>query len=151
MIRDGVVIVERRVRAPRRAVYAYLTSADRWAVWQGVAARLDPSPGGMLLVTMPNGDVASGQFVELVDGERVVFTWGWSGNIEIPPGSSTVEIELLDADDETLIRLTHRGLPPEATKLHEAGWLRYVERLGRTSEGGRREPDQYIAGAEGAA
>ncbi|MEP6639821.1 MAG: SRPBCC family protein [Chloroflexota bacterium] len=135
MIRDGVVIVERRVRAPREDVYSYLTSATRWALWQGIAAEIDPSPGGWLAVTMPNGDVAAGTFVELVQDRRVVFTWGWSGHPTIPPGSSTVEIELIDDDDGTLIRLSHRDLPLDATDLHDAGWIRYLERLGAAADG----------------
>jgi len=135
VIRDGVVVVERRVRAPRAEVYSYLTNATRWAVWQGIAAEIDASPGGSLAVTMPNGDVAAGTFVELVQDQRVVFTWGWSGHPVIPPGSSTVEIELIDDDEGTLVRLSHRDLPLDATDLHDAGWIRYIERLGAVARG----------------
>ncbi len=141
MIRDGVVIVERRVPAPRSDVFSYLTNATRWALWQGIAAEIDPSPGGSLRVTMPNGDVAAGTFVELVQDRRVVFTWGWTGHPSIPPGSSTVEIELIDDDDGTLIRLRHRDLPPNATDLHDAGWVRYIERLGAVAGGLSVNPD----------
>lgn len=54
----------------------------------------------------------------------------------MPPGSSTVVIDLIEGDEGgTLIRLTHRGLPDMATDLQDAGWRRYVERLGDVSEG----------------
>src|SRR4051812_21144014 len=56
VIVDGVVIVERHVRASRAAVYRFLTSGDRWATWQGIAATVNPTPGGALTITMPNGD-----------------------------------------------------------------------------------------------
>ncbi len=141
MIRDGQVIVERRVRASRTIVYAFLTRADRWAIWQGIAASVDPTPGGSLRVTMPNGDIAAGAFVELVADRRVVFTWGWAGNDGIPPGSSTVEIDLIDDGDDTLIRLTHRDLPAVALTLHEAGWLRYTDRLAGAAQGLQLERD----------
>lgn len=147
MIQDGIVIVERRVRASRRSVYAFLTRPDAWATWQGIAAGADPSPGGSLRVTMPNGDIASGRFVELVADHRVVFTWGWLGNEAIPPGSSTVVIDLVDDGDATMVRVTHRDLPAEATDMHEAGWLRYVERFAISAEGGTVETDEVASGS----
>lgn len=144
MIRDGIVIVERSVRAPRSAVYAFLMTGDQWARWQGIAASVTPLVGGSLTVKMPNGDVATGHFVELVPDRRIVFTWGWTGNPVLPPGSSTVELELLDDVDGTVIRVTHRDLPPDATALHEAGWERYIVRLVVVSEGGTPEPDAFV-------
>ena len=42
---------------------------------------------------------------------RVVMTWGWDGSDEVPPGSSTVRIELDATDAGTRVRLTHTGLP----------------------------------------
>jgi uncharacterized protein YndB with AHSA1/START domain len=144
VILDGVVFVERRVRAPRAAVYAFLVTGDRWAAWQGIAASVNPTPGGSLAITMPNGDVAAGRFLELVPHRRIVFTWGWMGSDVVPAGSSTVVLELVDDPDGTLIRLTHRDLPAEATALHEAGWLRYVGRLAAAAEGEAPEADALV-------
>jgi uncharacterized protein YndB with AHSA1/START domain len=141
MIVDGVVIVERHVRAPRADVYRFLTSGDRWATWQGIAASVLPIPGGAIAITMPNGDVAAGHFLELVPDERIVFSWGWMGNPALPPGASTVVLELLDASDGTLIRVTHRDLPTDMTAIHEAGWLRYVPRLAEAATGIAPQPD----------
>jgi uncharacterized protein YndB with AHSA1/START domain len=93
-------------------------------------------PGGRFRMTMGNGMRAKGRFLELVPDERVVFTWGWLGNEQLPPGSSTVEIELVPDGEGTLVRLTHRGLPAEEMQIHEAGWRHYLPRLALVAEGG---------------
>ena len=51
----------------------------------------------------------------------------------MPPGSSTVEIELVPEGDGTLLRFTHRDLPSaEAADSHSKGWDHYLERLRRS-------------------
>ena len=84
---------------------------------------------------MGNGDSARGEFVELVPDRRVVFTWGWVDQAGIPPGSTLVEIDLEPADEGTLVRLTHRQLPPDQADLHAAGWQHYVGRLAQVAAG----------------
>jgi uncharacterized protein YndB with AHSA1/START domain len=128
--------VERRVAAPPSAVYAYFTDSVRWARWQGASTSIDAVPGGSILITMATGQTAEGRFVELVPNRRVVFTWGWTGHPTVPPGSSTVEIELVPDGDGTVIALTHRGLPPEDRALHEVGWAHYLPRLAVAAQGG---------------
>jgi hypothetical protein len=61
----------------------------------------------------------------------------------VPPGSSTVEVELLAEEDGTLVRLTHRDLPAETRAVHQEGWNHYVERLGVVSAGGDPGPDPW--------
>jgi uncharacterized protein YndB with AHSA1/START domain len=133
--------VERRIAAQPAAVYAYLTDSIRWARWQGVSAEIDAVPGGAFRMTIANGQVAEGRFVELEPDRRVVFTWGWNGNPSLPAGSTTVEIELVPDGDGTLVKLTHRGLPPEGRALHEVGWAHYLPRLAAAAEGGDPGPD----------
>jgi uncharacterized protein YndB with AHSA1/START domain len=136
-----VVRVERRVAAPADRVYAYLTDSDLWATWQGESALVDPRPGGAYRMTMSNGMRASGRFVELVPHSRVVFTWGWEGHATLPPGSSRVEIDLIPDGIGTLVRLTHRDLPPDEISTHQAGWDHYLPRLATAAEGGDPGPD----------
>jgi uncharacterized protein YndB with AHSA1/START domain len=122
-------------------VYAYLTDSERWARWQGAQAEIEAVVGGRFGMTMGDGMVAEGRFVELVPDVRVVFTWGWRGSAAVPPGSTTVEIELLPDGDGTLVRLTHRDLPFDEQPVHEAGWLHYLPRLALAAEGGKPGPD----------
>lgn len=135
------IVVERHVAASPTVVYSYLVESSKWARWQGVEAELDAQPGGIFSVTMPNGARARGEFVELVPERRVVFSWGWVDHDGLPPGSSTVEIELRADGAGTVVRLTHRGLPPEELDLHAAGWERYVPRLVLAAQGGEPQPD----------
>jgi uncharacterized protein YndB with AHSA1/START domain len=135
------VRVERRIAAPRAAVYRHLTDSLEWARWQGQSAQIEAVPGGVFRLEMVDGTTAEGRFVELVPDERVAFTWGWRGNPAVPPGSSTVEIELVPDGDGTLVRLTHRGLPAEARDIHRIGWEIYLPRLATVVSGGDPGPE----------
>lgn len=141
MTAETGVRVERRIDAPPEDVYAYLTDSVRWARWQGESAEIEAVPGGLFRMTMANGGIAEGQFVELVPAVRVVFTWGWRGSEVIPPGSSTVEIDLTPEGGGTLLRLTHRDLPAEQEPVHLAGWNHYLPRLAAVAGGLDPGPD----------
>ncbi|MGH8928636.1 MAG: SRPBCC family protein [Acidimicrobiia bacterium] len=129
------IIKERRVAAPPATVFAYFTDSVRWATWQGIGASIDARPGGLFSVLMVNGMTAAGQFVELLPDQRVVFTWGWIDHPVLPPGSTTVTVELIPEGDGTLIRLTHEDLPEEERGLHAAGWDHYLSRLVQVAAG----------------
>lgn len=136
------VVVTQRINAPPDVVYSYLTESAKWARWQGKDATVDANPGGIFVLKMPNGATARGQFVELVPDERVVFTWGWVDQPGLPPGSSTVEIEISAEGSGSLVTLTHRDLPDEETELHEIGWKHYLPRLARVATGEEVEQDK---------
>lgn len=135
------VVVERRVAASPTHVYGYLTVGDRWARWQGRSADIDARPGGIFAMEMATGQRARGQFVELEPDRRVVFTWGWIDHPGVPPGSSTVAIDLIPDGDGTIIRLTHTGLPTEELPLHRMGWDHCLDRLVILVDGGDPGPD----------
>lgn len=138
------VVVQRWIAASPDTVFSFFTDGDRWAAWQGVAAEVDARPGGALRVVMPDAAVAAGEFLEVVQPVRITFTWGWHGNdIPLPPGSSSVTIELRQADGGTMLKLTHAGLPPDLRDLHEMGWQRYLGRLALRATGGNPGPDGY--------
>lgn len=135
------IVVERLIHASPSAVYAHLTSSEQWAKWQGIGAQVDAADGGIFRMTMPTGLSARGQFVDLVPDRRVVFTWGWIDHPGLPPGSTTVEIELEAVPEGTFVRLTHHGLPPDEIPIHEMGWAHYLPRLAIVAEGGDPGPD----------
>ena len=141
------VVVTRVVAASPATVFSFFTDPERWTAWQGVGGELDPQPGGALRIVMPGGQVASGEFVELVPHSRIVFTWGWEGDAPpVAPGSTTVVVELQPDASGTLVRLTHSGLaPPPVAEHHREGWERYLDRLRMRAEGGDPGPDA-IAG-----
>jgi len=143
----AALIVERRIAAAPATVYAYLTDPRRWARWQGARAEVEAVPGGRFRMTMADGMTAEGRFLDLVEDERVVFTWGWEGSTTLPPGSSTVEIALVPDGEGTLVRLTHSGLPAEERDVHDSGWRHYLPRLAVVAEGGDAGPDRGPAAA----
>src|SRR5262249_30394602 len=93
----GVKLVERTVyiEAPTDVVFELLTEAEHLVRWMAPSAEVDARPGGTIRWTHANGDTCSGEFIELIHGRRVVFTYGWERpDVGVPPGSTTVEITL---------------------------------------------------------
>ncbi|MEX0984889.1 MAG: SRPBCC domain-containing protein [Actinomycetota bacterium] len=134
---DRVLEVERYMAATPDEVFAFLTDAARYTKWMGRAAELDPRPGGIYRVEMSEGVVALGEYVEVDPPVRIVFTWGWVGSADVPPGSTTVEIALEAAEGGTSLHLRHSGLPDEAANvLHREGWEMYLGRLAMLADGG---------------
>ncbi|MGB7860531.1 MAG: SRPBCC family protein [Acidimicrobiia bacterium] len=129
------IVVEQRVAAPPATVYRYLTDSTKWALWQGPTATIDARAGGIFSIINGKGMNARGQFVELEQDRRVVFTWGWVDQPGIPPGSTTVEIELVEEATGTLIILSHRELPETESALHQQGWQHYLPRLALVASG----------------
>lgn len=137
------VVVTKVVAASPETVFSFFTDLERWTSWQGVDGELDPRPGGVFRVRMPGAQVASGSFVEVTPPTQVVFTWGWEGpDSPVPPGSTTVTIELAPDQAGTRLTLTHDSLaPPPVAEHHRGGWERYTERLRTRAEGGDPGPD----------
>ena len=53
----------------------------------------------------------------------------------MPPGSSLVEIDLIEKAGGTLVRFTHSGLPDEEEcASHEKGWTHYLQQAGRSRD-----------------
>lgn len=137
------IVVTRLIAASPATVFSFFTDLERWTSWQGVDGELDPRPGGTFRIRMPGSEVASGQFVEIVPDQRVVFTWGWEGEgSAVPPGSTTVVIELEPDGDGTRLRLTHTSLaPPPVAEHHRLGWDKYLDRLAMRAQGSDPGPD----------
>ncbi len=54
----------------------------------------------------------------------------------VPPGSTTVEIELEPTGEATRVRFSHRDLPSaEARRSHIEGWDHYLPRLVTAAQG----------------
>jgi uncharacterized protein YndB with AHSA1/START domain len=118
------------IAAPAEVVWAHLTTAEGLVRWIGPEATADPTPGGVLRWTHLDGASVVGRFVELVPYRRLVFTYGWEdGRMGVPPESTTVEVDLVERDGATTVRLVHRGLPPEAVEDHRRGWAYFLGEL----------------------
>ena len=127
-VRDDVIVATEHIKAPPEVVFPYFTDpalivdVDRRPGRSRPAARRplltrhgpEPCPRRLLTVDPPY---------------RVVFSWGIPGNESLPPGGSTVEVVLTPDGDDTMVVLTHRGLPPTHIGSHRSGWERQLGRL----------------------
>ena len=69
------------------------------------------------------------------------------GKNAVPPGSSTIEIELVPDGDGTKLLFAHRGLPSaEAAESHAHGWDHYLARLATVAGGGDAGRDPWLDG-----
>lgn len=108
-------------------MFSYLVEPSKFTAWMGVAADLDPRPGGRVRIDVDGEHIALGEFREVEPPHRVVMTWGWESNDGVPPGSTTVEITLTPDGDGTILRLRHLGLPNGKEKQsHLSGWKQYT-------------------------
>src|ERR1700746_2637980 len=139
-----VVRRETQIAAPPSTVFAFLTDPDKILRWMGTEAATEPHPGGLYLVKgigRTRSSDARGAFREVVPVHRLAYTFGWDGDETVPPGSSLIEIDLIDRDGGTLVRMTHSGLPnAERCAAHARGWAHYFGRLATVASG--RDPGE---------
>ena len=137
-----VVRRETHIAAPPAAVFALLTDPEKILRWMGTEAEVEPHPGGLYLVNVTGARFARGYFREVVPVHRLAYSFGWDGSEEVPPGSSLIEIDLVDEPEGTLLRLTHSGLPSaEQRASHAEGWAHYIDRLATAAAGRDPGPD----------
>jgi uncharacterized protein YndB with AHSA1/START domain len=135
---------EMTIEADPATVFAFFTDPERLVRWMGVSANLDPRPGGLLLIDVHEGSTARGEFKEVVPVSRLVYTWGWQGRENVPPGSSLIEIDLAPKNGHTLVSFTHSGLPPAEVPGHTDGWNHYLGRLALAASGKDPGPDPRL-------
>ena len=129
---------ETHIAAPRATVFAFLTDPEKILSWMGAEATTEAHPGGLYLVkgVGDRANVARGAFREVVPVHRLAYSFGWEGNEEVPPGSSLIEIDLVERDGGTLLRMTHSGLPNAVQcAKHARGWAHYLGRLAIAATG----------------
>jgi uncharacterized protein YndB with AHSA1/START domain len=125
-----LVAYEVAIAAPAEVVYRLLTTVDGLKRWIAADAVVEAEPGGTLRWTHENGATMIGRFVELEPPRRLVFSYGWEGDLMgLAPEASTVEIDLEEHAGGTVLRLSHRGIPPGVVEDHRRGWVYFLGRL----------------------
>jgi uncharacterized protein YndB with AHSA1/START domain len=142
---------ELTIAAKPETVWEFLVDPQKATRWMGSTATLDARPGGQYRVDVIAGHVASGEYVEVERPRRLVWTFGWeaeaSGPNPVPPGASTIEIELEPAGDGTKLTFRHYNLPDaQAAQGHAHGWDHYLERLVTAAGGGDPGADPWLSG-----
>jgi uncharacterized protein YndB with AHSA1/START domain len=142
MTNDDVLEVSVHIEARREAVFRYFTDPDRYVQWMGSDATIEAVAGGVYRVRMRDGVEAAGQFIDIEEPRRIVFTWGWTSDEVVTPGSTRVEVTLTEDPSGTTVVLRHFGLPSdEQREQHGKGWELYLNRLAARATGRNPGPD----------
>ncbi|MGO4831069.1 SRPBCC domain-containing protein [Rhizobiaceae sp. 2RAB30] len=137
---------EIEIAAPQATVFAFLTDPDKIMRWLASKATVEPHPGGIYLVDVGGRNVARGEFTEVIPVHRLAYSFGWEDRENVPPGSTLIEIDLVEKGNGTLLRLTHSGLPDETERAsHAKGWNHYIRRLAIAAAGGDPGPDTLVS------
>jgi len=136
------------IDASPETVWEFFVDPSKLMRWMGIDAELETRPGGIYRCDVIPGHTALGEFVEVDKPRRVVFTWGWDANEGVPPGSSTIEVELAPEGNGTSVRFVHKNLPSaEAVASHAQGWDHYLARLELAAAGGDPREDPWVTQA----
>ena len=147
--------INRRINAPRTAVYRALLDADAVAVWMvpaGMTSQVhafDPREGGAFRIsltydaptatgkTTARTDTHHGRFVQLVPNERVVEVVEFEAADPAMQGEMTITFELIEVDGDTELRAVHDRLPPGLSRAdNEVGWQMALAKLAALVEAG---------------
>ena len=154
--RDAVVI-EHHFDAPVELVWRMWTDPEHFKAWYGPdgsvipVAEMDVRVGGARLVCMemqtPAGPMQmwfSGEYREVVDNERLVYTefmCDENGNVISPsdvgmgewhPITTEVRVDLEPVGSGTKLVVTHAGIPSDSPGA--AGWQMTIDKLARYVE-----------------
>ena len=133
------------IAASPETVWEFFVDPEKLCRRKGTRADLDPRPGGVYRCEVIPGHTALGEFVELDPPRRLVFTWGWDGQEAVPPGTSTIEVELTPEGEGTSVRFVHKDLPnAEQVASHAHGWDHYLDRLEVAAAGGDPGEDPWV-------
>ena len=126
--------VRRTFKATRERVFRAWTDPKALAQWWHAGPDMEPGvcevdlrTGGKYTLKMKNKvkgieHVTVGVFLEVVEPERLVYTWNWLNG---PPGTveTRVTVEFLPRGSETELVLTHSGFTEEPVREnHGKGW-----------------------------
>ncbi len=137
------------VKATPTAVYYALTNGAAMREWLSNNSQVSTRVGGRIYLYWQQGYTASGEFLELVPDEKVVYSWQGKGDTAV----STVTITLTPTDSGTQVALIHSNLPAgeDATEMRQSlkeGWEAGLANLKSVLETGldKRLYDQAFLG-----
>ncbi len=137
------MVIRAELATDRDATWETLTDPTLVERWFARATPVGPA-GSAYTIDFGDADVMHGEILEVVPGERLVYSWGWG---QTPAARRTrVTWELSPGEDGTLVTLTHDGWTPAGLTArdrdeHAAYWEGYVAALVAMT-------DEDLAGAD---
>jgi uncharacterized protein YndB with AHSA1/START domain len=137
---DRELLITRIFDAPRALVFKAWTEPDRAARWWGpqgfvtVYCNMDVRPGGAFRVCMrsPEGTEhwKQGVYREVVEPERLVFTFAWEDPEGKPRHETVVTVAFAEHGTKTKLTLHHGVFETVmARDAHQSGWTSTLECL----------------------
>jgi uncharacterized protein YndB with AHSA1/START domain len=134
------LVVTRVFDAPRRLVFRAWTDPAQAARWWGprgfttISCEMDVRPGGAWRRCMraPAGTTHCGRGVyrEIVEPERLVFTYAWEDAAGHPGDETLVTVAFAEQGSKTKLTLRQSGFATvEARDSHREGWSSCLERF----------------------
>ena len=140
MPEENFFVFKKNVKASAELVYQAFTNASSLREWLCDVSTTNPDVGGRIYLAWYRGYFATGNFIELVPNQEIVFSW--IGKDE--PGWTQVQITItpLENQEGCSVELRHNGIGNDAV-WEEAraeitkGWEMGMENLKATLEDGR--------------
>ena len=137
---SDALLIRRRYAASPKVVYDLWTRPEFLAKWLRPSddfthqlIEVNPAVGGRYRIAFesPEGkvDVVSGEYLEVVRPERLVFSWMWDPPNEHAGVNSQVTVEFRDVDGETELSLTHELTNPVMKEHHNMGWTGALDQI----------------------
>lgn len=136
LTKPSLTMVKRINAAPIKVYRAWVDPKlmMNWFGPEGAVAlhmEIDPTVGGRFSILMrtPDGEEhgVSGIYREVIEGERLVFTWAWRST---PERQSLVHVTFEPAGEGTMLTLLHEQFFDEAARdRHRGGWSGALDRL----------------------
>lgn len=129
MKKEEALVIEQTYRVPARKIWKAITSREEMQQWYFNLPEFKPEVG--FTFQFLSGPDENRQYLhvctitEVVAGQKLAYSWQYDGY----PGSTLVVFELFAEEEQTRLRLTHKGLetlpddtPDFARANFEAGW-----------------------------
>jgi uncharacterized protein YndB with AHSA1/START domain len=137
---ERVLLITRLLDAPRRLVFKAWTEPEHVVRWWGCAGstvttfKRDLRPGGEYRVLMRLDDGTDhrvrGVYREIVEPERLVFTWAWEDAAGHLGHETLVTVTLVERGGKTEMTLRHAVFEStDMRDLHGLGWNASFDRL----------------------
>ncbi|HKV54276.1 MAG TPA: SRPBCC domain-containing protein [Candidatus Binataceae bacterium] len=131
---DLELVITRIFDAPRNLVWKAWAEPDRMVRWMGPRGftgdivKMDGRPGGSYRFHMRSPDGADhwaqGVYREVIETERLVYTWSWADADGNPtPPETLITVTFADQGEKTKLTLRQAGFESQAARDgHNYGW-----------------------------